>query len=487
MALYHRWLLLILALYLGLVSAYAWLTPIWQAPDEPAHFNNIVTLGSTGHLAQLRTGDYNQAYLETLKARHFPPELSIASVRYEGHQPPLYYGLMVPVWLVVRHAPLTTQVHILRWVNGLIGLMGLGLLWLTARRLFPARPQIGVLAVGFAAFLPMHVAMNGAINNDALAEGMILAVVWRLLGHVQEEQSTLRAWGLTGLLIGLALLTKFQTYFLVPLAGGVWAWQTWRSREALWQGLKGGLALFLPMLLLPLPWWLRNMSLYGPLDPLGLRRHAMVVTGQPRTQAWIAREGWGPYLHRLITFTFQSFWGVFGWMGAFMDARAYMALTLFSVLILAGLSWQLWRSKAWRLLPWQRRGILLLAVQWAAVVAAYVWYNLSFVQHQGRYLFPALGPWSLGVGIGLLAAFSAGGRRWALAAVAAVGLWWLGIGLWHGEVNKWGLLETGAMLALLVASRLLPRISPFAWGLMLEGGLFLLALYALWGVVIPML
>ena len=382
----------ILALYLILMMGYALLTPLWQAPDEPAHFNNIVTLAQTGRLPVLQPGDYDQARLEALKAAGFPPDQSIAGIRYEGHQPPLYYILMTPLYLLLAGAPLHWQVWALRLANGLIGLGTLGVMALAWRRLFPNRPRLGVLAVGFAAFLPMHIAMNASVNNDALAELMIAVTMFLLLGMLGQEEVRPRQWALVGAIIGLALLTKFQTYFLAPLAVGVWLWRAWRmSRRGMW---RKGLALVVPMMALPLPWWIRNMLVYGPTDPLGLLRHDQVVVGQPRTLDWIASQGLEAYLHRLVMFTFQSFWGVFGWMGVFMDARIYTCLGLLSLLMLVGAGYQAWR---WRkgelsLTREQRRGLALLGVQLLAVVLAYGWYNWTFVQHQGRYLFPALLP-----------------------------------------------------------------------------------------------
>jgi len=40
----------------------------------------------------------------------------------------------------------------------------------------------------------------------------------------------------------------------------------------------------------------------------------------------------------------------------------------------------------------QSRRLTLLAVLMGLAVLAFIWYNLQFVQHQGRYLFPALIP-----------------------------------------------------------------------------------------------
>src|SRR3974377_348346 len=89
-------LLLILAVYLVLGVLYAVYTPAWQAPDEPAHYNYVRYLVQNGRFPVLQMGDYPNDYLEQIKLEKFPPNLSIAPIRYESHQPPLYYLLAAP-------------------------------------------------------------------------------------------------------------------------------------------------------------------------------------------------------------------------------------------------------------------------------------------------------------------------------------------------------------------------------------------------------
>ena len=62
----HRprlWLVVILLLYVVLAFRFAALTPAWQAPDEPAHYNYIAHIAQTGSLPILQMGDYDQATL----------------------------------------------------------------------------------------------------------------------------------------------------------------------------------------------------------------------------------------------------------------------------------------------------------------------------------------------------------------------------------------------------------------------------------------
>ena len=98
----HMPAIAILVVFLFVGTLYVAYTPIWQAPDEPAHYNYIRALGEGRGLPVMAPGDYDQAYLERLTAERFPPDLSIAPLEYEDHQPPLYYLLATPVYCSSR-------------------------------------------------------------------------------------------------------------------------------------------------------------------------------------------------------------------------------------------------------------------------------------------------------------------------------------------------------------------------------------------------
>ena len=323
-----------------------------------------------------------------------------------------------------------------------------------------------------------------------------------MLGHLEQPQASARAWFITGLIIGLALLTKFQAYILPPMLAAVWLWQVWHRRQ---QGEKGrapwltGVAAFIPALALPLAWWLRNISLYGLTDPLGLRWHDAVVVGQPRTVEWIASQGWSAYLDRYVEFTFKSFWGVFGWLGVFMDERIYTGLALLTVFVAVGLAWQGWRL--WRgqvsLTGFQRRGLALLTFQLLLVLFTYLWYNFTYVQHQGRYLFPALVPISIGFALGMEGLFSSGGSRWGAVVGFVITVALVFSGVRAGDVNVWAVLLAGGATVLLgtagdfwsgdCSRRGRPSVSATVLALAMLVILAAIALQALFGAIVPQL
>ena len=480
----------VLLIYLALSAVFAVTTPPWQNPDEPAHYNYVAYVATEGQLPVLQMGDYDEAYLQRLKDEKFPPELSIAPVRYEFHQPPLYYLLAAPVYWLSGGSLLA-----LRLFSVLLGAGAIWLLSLCFQTVFPDRPAVVLAATAFVAFLPMRIAILAALNNDALAEliiagGLLLLLRWvkddrvtgwqgdRVSRHLQSSRFTFHVSRNTqyairnthlltlGLLIGLGFLTKATVYILLPVAfvtiALVVTARSFAIRYSLFtiHYLSPLLLVTLSSCLLGLPLWLRNSATYGGLDFLGLRWHDRVVTGQPTTVDWIAANGWAAYGERAWDFTFKSFWGVFGWLGVFMDGRVYTLLLIFSGIVAAGVVAGGIRLAQGRTQPtqFQRWGLFVAPLLLAGVVASYVWYNLGFVQHQGRYLFPALYSFGLLVALGWREAL----RPRVRVIIAGLLLLWAallaGTGLAAGSLDKWTLLFLAAAMGALLVNGLLERM-----------------------------
>ncbi len=417
----------ILVTYLIAGVLFATLTPPWQTPDEPAHYNYIRYLGTHTDFPELVAGCYNQDYLSRLTTQRFPPQLPIDTICYEFHQPPLYYLLATPFYLL-GDGSLT----VLRLVSVALGAGVVILAFFVANTIFPKNLTLTAGTMALAAFVPMHTAMLASVNNDALAE-LLLAVVLLLLARRMTAATppTFAQNTILGVVLGLGLVTKTTVYIavvpvgvavLLPLLGSKITVGKFAGQVALIFGLA---------LLIAAPWYLRNAGLYGGLDVLGLARHDKVVVGQLRTTNYLAEVGAAAYARNFGLTTFKSFWGQFGWMAVPMDTRTYRLLLALVGLAGAGLAAflvQQWRGSPGRQFElsaaqWQALGLLALTV--ALVLAAYSGYNLSFVQFQGRYLFPGLIPLGLFLSLGLSEACRPRWAWWLVGGLALVLLWLL--------------------------------------------------------------
>ena len=394
----------ILLAFLGIGALYAIYTPAWQVPDEPAHYNYIRALAEETAIPVLETGDYDQAYLEELKSRKFPPDRSITDLEYEDHQPPLYYLLMAPPYVVFDGSLLALRLVSLVYGAGIVICA-----FAVARQVWPNEPALALAAAGFVAFVPQYVAQSAGVTNDTLA-GLIAALTLTLLvlyirprepapkGYVRESYG-----GQIGVLIGLAFLTKTTVYFLPLLAALAWGWRWRQERWPARLALREAALIFVPALLLGLLWWGRNLAVYGWPDLLGLRRHEAVVLGQPRTSEWIAQYGLVELVRRFLVTSFNSWWGQFGWMGVPMDPGVYKALLGLTLAVTAAHVWRLIAGRAGRSSSFQMAAQGLLGLAFVSSATLYAGYNVTFVQHQGRYLFSALIPVGLAAAAGLKA------------------------------------------------------------------------------------
>ena len=150
-----RWVLAaIVGVYVLLGSLYAAFTPRWQAPDEPAHFNYIRYLVEQVRFPVLQVGDYPAEYLEEIKAARFPASMSIEPIRYESHQPPLYYLLGAVVYRSTSLLGANAQFYALRFFSVALGAAVLLALHALAAEVFPDDRWPALLATAFVAVIP---------------------------------------------------------------------------------------------------------------------------------------------------------------------------------------------------------------------------------------------------------------------------------------------------------------------------------------------
>jgi 4-amino-4-deoxy-L-arabinose transferase-like glycosyltransferase len=422
----------ILLTYLVLACGYALATPRWNNPDEPAHYNYIAQLAQRAEFPVLQPGDWeSQRLAQRLTSGRFSTEEPIDDFRYEGHQPPLYYLLTVPLYRIADSLGLGSNARVvaLRAASIGFGLLVIVVTYAAARELDPQRAELAPLAAGIVAFIPMHTAMNATINNDALAELMASATLLTVLVGLRRGFGRKGAAAVGVLSAGL-LLTKLTVYVFVPLALAALVvgprrslpTPTGQSKLSPLRERAGQLILALIVMAALSAWWfVRNLSVYGWPDLFGLQRHEQVVVGQPR---W---SGVGLEPVAFLGYSlFRSFWAQFGWMAVVIDPRLYWLFLLFMLLAAVGL-WRFWREE---LPSWPLAGIVRLRFLLAAlglVAVEVVAYNLSFIQAQGRYLYPAILPLGVLLALGWSAVAEVGRyasrSRWLVFGLAFYWLW----------------------------------------------------------------
>jgi hypothetical protein len=246
-----RRLKVVLLLYLVLAFGYSVLVPMWEAPDETAHYLYVHILAVDGRLpfdtetyeALQPPGYYWPAaqlfrLLERIDPQLIRPSRPPIS---EVGQPTRYD------WTADNYRPLWGA-RILRWLNIIPGALTLLFIFKGSRRLLPDS-AIPLAATALAGLTPQFLHSTAAITNDALAN-LIGAVFFWLVTIVALER---QKWLYTLLIVLAAILLPFiikLTIFpmsLVLLAAVLWQRRVTFRRY--WHWLAGGAVLFVLLLL----------------------------------------------------------------------------------------------------------------------------------------------------------------------------------------------------------------------------------------------
>ena len=165
---------------------YVFLTPLWQAPDEPTHVEYACLIAHRG--VGLASSDFDadlQARLiNSLAAEDFwtwvreptpdplpttfdqSPFLRKAG-RQVGDEPALYY--LLPALICRLPLEVSLMVRLMRLVSASYYVLAVGAAWWAARGIWPATRGPVVAMTAAVAGLPMLAFLGGAVNNDSLA------------------------------------------------------------------------------------------------------------------------------------------------------------------------------------------------------------------------------------------------------------------------------------------------------------------------------
>jgi len=409
--------------YLFLAALYAAAIPRGKGPDETAHLR----------------------YIEFLAQEHRLPvfDRERPGADYEFHQPPVYYLICLPTYLLAGRGREATQ-QALRFLTLLLSVPLLYLTFALGRMLVPAEPWAALGAAGVVAFLPMHLGVVSSLSNDALTEVFFAAALCLLVLHLRaaalyragESQTPPKPAIMVavGVAMGLGLLTKSIAALLFPAAWLAAALAARGPRGYDWGRLMRDVCLSTGVALVIAGWWLaRNRVLYG--DPLAQHAFLSAFRDRPSPQEFMARyqASLPEYVGQVMIWTAASVLGVFGPVHGnrfvFFPYWVYMAPGLIAVAGVVGFARHLARVT---FSGWQRQAWWVCAALGGLLLASFVRFNFSFFQAQARYLFPALPPGALALSLGLQEISPARWRKAAsLAAPVALALLALvGLPLW---------------------------------------------------------
>jgi 4-amino-4-deoxy-L-arabinose transferase-like glycosyltransferase len=427
--------LTVILLFLLFTALYSLAVPLWEAPDEPAHYLRVRRLAEPGFSPPQYPGPFRTVWSErylysfyqnaqpplyyltaavVLKGIHRmadppPPEVLFPPVRtYFGLEKGLF--LRPPVGLRDRLSE-AYSVYGLRVFSWLLGALTVFLIYRIGRVVAPGEPAVALGAGGFAACLPQFNFISGAIGNDPAAALLGSGALLYLAGRVGKERPVGARYYLgLGCLLALGLVIKFNLIFLLPTA---LIFIFLKARDP---GRRiGG--------------WAALALTAAPLVVLGLTA-VFLISGEVSHQVRILSFRLFRFTPELLTWVrirymistvYRSFFALFGWMSLPVSGWLYLAWGLLAAAALAG-----WIKRpggeSFGLEESLSRPAGLLAAAAVILLLGVVKNNLLVPQSQGRFLFPALGAIAVLVSAGYCRLFSVRYRLpavWVLLAVLA--------------------------------------------------------------------
>ncbi len=300
----------------------------------------------------------------------------------------------------------------------------LGIFWLgwslagiyaMGRTLFPQRPTLALTALAFAALWPSHLAANAAVNNDPMAEALVIwtgVFAMRLLRRGPDFR-TLSLFFLCAL---LAIYTKRTAFSVLVFLGALPLWgllQGFRRRATRRGRMLGWAVLLIGLAALPALFWLiQATGRYWLPDFLweGLQTGTL----------------WHAFLQapvgRFLLTLYRTFWGWFGWLRVGLPAYLYGGAALLTVLFVGWMVLGYFHIFSHRLADWQRAGLLLLLLALLLQIILVLGKDVIYGDWQGgsvpqiRYLYPVFPALVLPFSLGLDRMLPAAWRRWVIPA-----------------------------------------------------------------------
>ena len=379
----RRWLLLIFSLYFLLAVGYSLLMPIWEAPDEPAHFHLAWTIARKDRYASYERN--YEAYQP--RAYYYAASLVIRALdtfdpKFSDYFLPPHQArnLRKPIamfnWTPANYRFLL-GVYMLRWINVLFGALALWLNWKSFRLLAPEKPGLRLAALALGALTPQYLHIMSSVSNDAPGT-LAGALIFYLAIRFTREPSNLL--GLISILLAVVLpfITKLTvlpvSVAVLVIIGWKWFFSLDSKRWLVFSGLAVLLGAGIFYIFFP-------ETIQSALSEIKWRLFSF------RKNAFTYK-----YIKFILSQIISTYWGKVGWLAIGLHAYIVNFLTALGLTGMLLQAYRLIRSKTTdpQFNLWLGTWIIGIFT-----ILAVTRNGLTTSATQGRFLFPAIGALSI--------------------------------------------------------------------------------------------
>ncbi|HRY90883.1 MAG TPA: hypothetical protein P5229_00880 [Candidatus Gracilibacteria bacterium] len=325
---------------------WAYLVPVWQAPDEPAHFGYLQSMYKQKDFPILGEATFTSLGFDSMGRPD--PGRNAPYVNWIAQHPPLYYLVLAPIYGIIEMFLMGgTVIDPVNWIfylrifSILLSCVTLFFIYKTSDYLLTVMGQnrfFSLAVVGFIAFLPGFSYISALLNNDnlviALSSILFYLLAKRYYGAAQDKSKNMPApwprsdW-LIGLILGLMALTKITAlpFWIAVFVLELIFFKGSAEKKGVNHGEIRALMRIFGLAILISGWWyIRNWYLYGTIFPdlsAITAHHPELLTKYsgldalfPEIMGSGAKAGtslWGFIFDQNFLWQyFKSFWGEFG-------------------------------------------------------------------------------------------------------------------------------------------------------------------------------
>jgi 4-amino-4-deoxy-L-arabinose transferase-like glycosyltransferase len=384
----------IIAYFVLFSGFFALAVPPFEAPDELSHLSFINYITAKQALPNQYTSD-----------KDYVPE---------GHQPPLYYFLGAVLSRSVladrtiavkpirnernqdwggrdKYAPTFKHAfnnvftaandrlsfYLLRLMSVVLGAITLMFIFRLSALFELEKPWIYLPAL-LVASLPQYAFLSGMINNDNLTTTLGTAILFCFFSLIDRPEQ-LKNYILTGLCLGLGLLTKTTTISLLAGTVIILASMAGKMKMKRMTILRNSAILLLVAAAIGAFFYVRNLALYGELTGMKM---VIQTDGSAMAQA---RSVFSLYfVSPFIPGLFVSFIGALGLIDLYLPLPVYLFYLVILGLSLIGL----WFFRP--VLAKQKERFLAAIIFSGLSLISLVYLNTMLPLYQGRYLYTVI-------------------------------------------------------------------------------------------------
>jgi len=175
----------------------------------------VINLHNTTIYSYKRSGFDWGGHVEYIKYIASKWRAPIATEGWEMFQPPFYYFLSAIIYkLFGGEATEPGSLKAVQIMGTLSGVANACFAWLVLRKLFEKNHLIQLLGFSTVAFLPMCLYMNPLISNEIFSGSIISLAIYLLIRYGFEARIKIRHAIILGVVVGLALLSKYTATFV---------------------------------------------------------------------------------------------------------------------------------------------------------------------------------------------------------------------------------------------------------------------------------